>query len=393
MTAVSPTARIDALREALRALQARHAAGDLDAEALAAARAPLERELVDLVTAAAPAAAPAPTAAHAQAARPSRGLRAGLAAGIVALAVAGYALTGSPGLAGLGSAPPAAAAGDAPVTEAQVAEIVEKMAQRLKEEPGNGEGWALLARAYSALGRHAEAVPAFAKAIELLGESAPLLVDQADAVAAANGGQFTAQALELVRRALVLDPGNVKGLALAGSAAFDRREYATAVRLWEQVESALPPDAPILPQVRESIAQARQAAGLPPAGAAAPVAKAASAAGANFVAGRVTLSPELAARVQPDDTVFVLARPAEGPRMPVAVLRRQVRDLPLDFRLDDSVAMAGAKLSDHPRLVVVARISRSGQAAPQPGDLSGQSAPVAPGTRDIALRIDEVVGR
>jgi cytochrome c-type biogenesis protein CcmH len=111
------------------------------------------------------------------------------------------------------------------------------------------------------------------------------------------------------------------------------------------------------------------------------------------LSGTVRLAPALAARARPEDTVFILARAAEGPRMPLAILRKQVKDLPLDFTLDDGMAMAaGARISSFPRVVVVARVSKTGQAMPQPGDLSGQSAPVAPGAKGIDLSIDEVVG-
>ena len=406
------TPRIDALRQQLQQLQALHDRGDLGPDAHAAARQPLERELVDAVTQAPPAAMPS-TPAPVAAPGPSRKLQAGLALAVLGLAVAGYGVTGSPGSAGLaaagagGSAVAAAAAasaadnGEPPVTEAQVIEIVERMAQRLKDQPGDGAGWALLARAYSALGRHAEAAAAFDKAVALTPDVATLLVDHADSLAAQNGGQFTPQALKLIERALVLEPGNIKALALAGSAAYDRRDYAGAVALWERVERGLPAaDSGILPQVRASIAQARELGGLGAAAAvpsvpSAPVVPGGAVEGAgaaSAVAGRVALAPALAGRAGPEDTVFILARPAEGSRMPLAVLRKQVKDLPLSFRLDDSMAMApGTIISKQARVVVSARISKSGEAMPRPGDLSGQSAPVAPGATGIEISIDEVV--
>ena len=106
----------------------------------------------------------------------------------------------------------------------------------------------------------------------------------------------------------------------------------------------------------------------------------------------ITLAPELLARTSPGDTVFIVARAAEGPRMPLAVLRKQVKDLPLDFKLDDSMAMAPtAKISDHPRVVVIARISKTGEATSKAGDLSGQSAAVAPGASGLVVQISEVV--
>jgi cytochrome c-type biogenesis protein CcmH len=110
------------------------------------------------------------------------------------------------------------------------------------------------------------------------------------------------------------------------------------------------------------------------------------------VSGTVTLAPALAAKARPDDTLFVFARAAEGPRMPLAILRKQVKDLPFSFTLDDSMAMSTtARLSSTPRVVVGARISARGDATPQPGDLQGYSAPVAPGAAGLKIQIAEVI--
>jgi cytochrome c-type biogenesis protein CcmH len=389
------TSKHQSLQEQLQQLQALHASGTLGDEAYAAARRAVEQTQG--------------VAAGGLAQRPSWQLQAGLLVGVLALAVAGYSYTGAPDAVVVGpvqAAVPAVAEGEAPVTAEQVNEIVERLAQRLQNKPDDATGWALLARAYSSLARHPEAVPAYEKALTLGGDDASLLADYADALAAMNGGQFSDAALSVVQRALALEPNNIKALALAGSAAFDRRDYITAVKHWEVVESGLPPDSGILPQVRDSIAQARQLGGLPPSGpAGAPVAAAPAAAlppptatatagaVAGAVQGRISLAPALAARVSPEDTVFILARPAEGPRMPLAVLRKQVKDLPLDFKLDDSMAMApGATISAHARIVVSARVSKSGDAMPKPGDLSGQSAVVAPGATGLVVQISDVVG-
>lgn len=418
------TITIDTLRHKLQQLQALHDSGALSAEAFAEARVPLERELVALVMqgeAALPPAAgqPAPLSASP---RPSRGLQASLLVGILALALIGYAWTGSPRRALLGpsvaedaaqiaaGAPGGASSpdGNPAFTAEQVNAMVQKLAERLKQKPDDALGWTMLARAYSAMGRFSDAVPAFQKALALAGDNASLLTDYADALASQNGNQLTGEPITLVRRALALEPNNLKALALSGSAAFDQRDYATAARQWEQVERALPADSAFLTQVRASIAQARQLGGLAPsasstaqtpvaAGSAAPGAPG-SAGGAPAVAlasalsGTVSLAPALVAQAAPTDTVFIVARAASGPRMPLAVLRKQVKDLPLRFTLDDSMAMTPtARISDQPQVIVIARISKSGNAIPQPGDLSGQSAPVAPGTTDIAVEIRQTV--
>ena len=109
---------------------------------------------------------------------------------------------------------------------------------------------------------------------------------------------------------------------------------------------------------------------------------------ASAVSGTVRLSPKLQALVEPDDMVFIFARPAEGSRMPLAIVRKQVKDLPVAFTLDDSTSMSpAARLSGAQRVIVGARISKSGQAMPQPGDLQGLSEPVKVGTTGLLLEI------
>lgn len=405
------TDSIDDLRLRLQQLQARHERGELDAEALAEARAPLERELVARVVAGegpslspSPAATPTPAAATVavdRPAAPSLALKAIVLGGVLLLAVVGYGLTGSPRLAWETPATqvaategPAAEAGPAP-TEAQVREMVERLAARLKEQPDDLVGQTMLARAYAVMGRTDEAIAAFRKALSLAGNDAGLMADLADALAAKANGDLSGEPTQLVQRALAIEPGNLKALALSGSAAFDRKDYATAVRQWEQVERALPRDSGFLQQVQSSIAQARQLGGLPPVAAgdgavAATTPAAKPAAGA--ISGTVMLDAALQSGVSPDDTVFVVARAAQGPRMPLAVLRKQVKDLPFTFSLDDSMAMAPtARISDHADVIVVARISKSGNALPQPGDIGGQSAPVKPGATGIRVELNEVV--
>ena len=105
----------------------------------------------------------------------------------------------------------------------------------------------------------------------------------------------------------------------------------------------------------------------------------------------VRLDGALAAKVAPGDTVFVFARAAQGPRMPLAIIKRKAGDLPLAFSLDDSSAMSPElKLSRFPSVVIGARISRSGDAMPRSGDLVGQVGPVDTGSGNLVIVIDGV---
>jgi cytochrome c-type biogenesis protein CcmH len=289
----------------------------------------------------------------------------------------------------------------------EIAKMTSELAARLEKDPGNAEGWRILARTYYAQNRHPEAVQAFERATALAPRDAGLLADYADALGAAQGGTLKGKPMELVERALAVDPTQWKALALAGTSAFDRKDYAQAVVYWERMKATVPPGSAIAQSIDSSIAEARELGGLKPgvpsatavakAPAATPApapspAPAAAAASGNGVAGTVKLSPSLAAKASPDDVVFIFARPAQGSKMPLAILRKQVRDLPAAFALDDSMSMApNMALSNFGEVVVGARISRSGQAMPQSGDLEGLSPPVKIGARNVAVVIETTI--
>ena len=330
---------------------------------------------------------------EAPAPRPSARLLIGLCACVIGLAVAGYAWKGSPGLKPVAAAPVDA---EEQAARKQIEGMVDKLAQRLKEKPDDATGWLMLGRSYSVLGRFDDALPAYAKAVALRGNDASMLADYADALAVKNNGQATSETDALVARALAADPKHLKALALAGTSAFERGDYAGAVRYWETMAQGLPPESPDTPRLQASLAEARKRGGLatsPAPTAPPPVAAAATAAAGTSVSGTVTLAAALAAKASPTDTVFIYARAAQGPRMPLAVFRAQVKDLPITYQLDDSMAMAPtAKISGVAQVVVSARISKSGNAIPQPGDLAGESAPVVPGASGVAITIGNTIG-
>jgi cytochrome c-type biogenesis protein CcmH len=319
----------------------------------------------------------------------------GVTAGTIYLASVRHASRPAPGVAtsrqSTGQATDAAAVRTA--SPGGVQRMIDDMSQRVRQDPKDRSAWALLAHSYDMLGRFDEASRAHARLAELMPGDAQVLADYADALAASQGRRFEGEPERLLKRALALDPKNVKALLLSGTDAFDHGRYGDAIRHWERVRS-LTADATVTREVDSALAQARALAARSGGTAAVPARPDLPAGGVpgRDVAGRVTLAPALMSKVAPDDTVFVFARSALGSRMPVALMRRRVRDLPLDFRLDDSMAMVpDLKLSSLSAVVVGARVSKRGDAVPQRGDLQGLTPPVAVGSRDIRLQIAEVL--
>jgi cytochrome c-type biogenesis protein CcmH len=404
---------IEALKQKLAQLKQLHASGVLPDDKFEEGKGALERQILDLVLSGNPVAAAPQAAGKAAAvapvdegtagtAKPSGLLLAGLAIGVVAIAAAGYFLIGKPAPQGEAEQPQMVSADGKPAPHAtgadQIAAMTDKLAQRLKEKPDDVEGWSMLARSYSVLGRHADALKAYEKASNLRKDDPTLLADYADSLAVNNNSNLEGEPMKLVDRALHLDPKNLKALYLAGTYAFNKKDYTSAITFWEKLVQVGPPGNVFATQVEPAIAEARNLAGLPPAAKpldAAPKADAAapSAAAANAtVSGTVTLSAALAKQAQPEDTVFVFARAAEGSRMPLAIMRKQVKDLPISFTLNDSMAMSpSTALSTASKVIVGARISKSGNAMPQPGDLAGQSAPVSVGVSGLKIEIKEAV--
>ncbi len=313
-----------------------------------------------------------------------------LAVAVPVLALGLYAQIGTPTAL---SPPPLAAEGEP--TPQHMAAMVAKLAERMEQQPpGNvadAEGWIMLGRSYAMLQRYPDAGRAFARALQLRPGDAQILVDQADVLAMQQGGNLAGEPLRLIEQALQSSPGNLKGLALAGTAAFERKDYAAAIGYWSRARAAAPPDGEFTRSLDSSLAEARAAAGASVGSVASAATAASTAKAAASISGRVSLAPALAARVAPGDTLFVFARAAEGPRMPLAIIKRTGADLPLSFTLDDSMAMAPQfKLSAFANVVVGARLSKSGNAMPQSGDLEGTSAPLAGRTSGIEIVIDTV---
>ena len=315
---------------------------------------------------------------------------------IPAVAVLLYAHFGSPDA--INGTAPAGESSAHEMSDTQIRAMVDNLAQRLKTRPDDAEGWVLLARSYQALERFGDAADAYAHADALIPNNPALLADYADALAMAHGRKLAGQPAALAARALALDPNHKKALALAATAALEAHDVDAALAYWRRLLTQFPEGSDDTKQIAAIIAEVEsEKNGLkaaPPSAAperSPPPAATAQPAGAT-IAGRVDISPALASKVALTDTVFIFARAAGGPRVPLAVLRIQAKELPKDFRLDDSMGMApGAKLSAAPAVIVEARISKSGNALPQSGDLSGKSAPVKPGASDVKVTIDQVV--
>jgi cytochrome c-type biogenesis protein CcmH len=293
------------------------------------------------------------------------------------------------------------------LTPDQINDMVEKLAVRLQKEPDNIEGWLILAKSYYAMRKFPEASAAYEKLSALVPNEPDLLADYADALAMSQGRTISGKPLELVEAALKVDPNHWKALAMAGTAAFDRKDYKAAVDYWERLRSSQPADSQIAQQITTSIAEARKLGGMPPAPeiaatpqkAASPVAtapatgtKSAAAATSTTVGGVVNLSDAVRAKASPTDTVYIFARAAEGSRMPLALTQVKVAELPAKFTLDDSMAMSpDMKLSSVPSVVIGARVSKTGRPMPSSGDLEGLSKAVAVGAKDVSVTIDRVL--
>ena len=388
---------IDALRRRMVELDAALSAGSVTDADHARAREALEKRIVAAVVGG----SALPATATGEAKRRPMALMLGLAGSVCAVAALGYLVVGTPQAISpqLAAAPGTASStiDAASITPQQIEQLIDRLQVRLKEQPGDIEGWTILGRSNAVLGRHDAAAAAFKQALALRPGDAMLMAHYADALATARQS-FAGEPEQLVARALAADPDNLKALALAGSAAFDRADYPTALRHWETMARLAPTDE-FRAQIQAGIAEAKrrmsgQGAAAAIAPARAPAAEATlQSTSEQSISGSVTLSAALAAKVRPDDTVFVFARAAPGGGMPIAILRKQVKDLPLAFTLDDSLAMSPQhKLSSAATVVVGARISRSGNAMPASGDLQGRSVQVRPGARDVMIEIADVVG-
>jgi len=297
-----------------------------------------------------------------------------------------------------------AASQGGPGSDAQMAEglnqLIEQLRKKLEQNPNDAVGWGLLARSYMAMERYADAVPIFERATKLDPDNASLLADYADALAVHQGRKLEGRPESLIQKALKLDPHNVKALMLSGTIAYNRKDFARAAKEWEDAHTYLPADdQESSDQLKASIAEAKRRMGggpsmnmlvaNPPMEQAKPTKPVAQSGQSRAITGKVILGPNLASRASLPDTLFVFAKDVAGPPMPVSIVRASRKDLPFTFRLDDSTSpMPSRKLSDIDTVVIVARLSKSGKAMAESGDLEGMSQPIKPGAENITVVID-----
>ncbi len=277
-----------------------------------------------------------------------------------------------------------------PDIEAMVAGLQKKM----DENPDNAKGWFMLGRSYMVIKRYPESAKAFEKSLKLKPDSAQIMLALADSLAMTNNGEIAGRPVELINKALEIEPNNLTALWLGGMAARQQEKFALAIERWQKVIPLVKDPAEVA-DVRSLIAEAMQKVS-PEDKARLSKLELASEKTNNqenssaSVTVSVSLSDALLAKASPTDIVFIYAKAMSGPPMPLAALKKQVKDLPIQVTLNDSMAMIPAmKISSHKTLKVGARISKSGQPIAQQGDLYTEKQSVQLG-ESVDLVIDSI---
>ena len=278
--------------------------------------------------------------------------------------------------------------------EHDIMKLIQQVEAKTQEDPNNGEAWAILAKTYAAVEHWPEAVQAYEKAYALRPDVASVMTGYAEALAITNNRVLQGKPMQLVMQALEKDPDDIKGLELAGISAFQDKGYAKAAYYFKRLHKLLPPESPYAQDILEAQKEASRLANAGMAGLdnlsdAAPAASAPAAAGA-AIHGRVDIAPALKAKVKPQDVIFLFARSANG-GAPVAAIRAEAGNLPLEFELNDSMAMnPDSRLSNFKEVTLTVRVSKSGDVKGAPGDLEGNLTNVKVGAKDVSLVIDRV---
>jgi cytochrome c-type biogenesis protein CcmH len=249
----------------------------------------------------------------------------------------------------------------------EINKMVLRLAEKMKAKPNDTQGWLILGRSYKALGQYPQAADAFANAYRLLGDQAEVMLLYADALAYGNNRNLAGRPSELVYKALALEPDNLNALWLGGMAKAQEGDAPAALKLWKKLEATLPPGSDSQQEIKNLLSSLAKDTSL------GQDQKEPEAKVSNFTLSvQVSLAPKLQKAVAAEDTVFIYAQAISGPKMPLAIVRKHVSDLPLTVSLNDSMAMMpNMKLSNFASVKLLARISKSGNAMTQPNDLIG----------------------
>jgi cytochrome c-type biogenesis protein CcmH len=251
--------------------------------------------------------------------------------------------------------------------EANIQKMVEGLAHRLQQNPNDTEGWLMLGRSYLYLKRYQAAAEAFAQAARLQPDNAEVLLQYADTLAATTGGKLTGKPRQLIDRALQLEPDNQTALWLSGLAKVEAGQLHQALKDWQKLAALVDKQSQSYSKLVGLIQALQEKTKSKPSAAEQKALRNVS------IKVQVALAEALKSQVKADDTVFIYARAVNGPKMPLAIVRKQVKALPLSVTLDDTMAMMPTmSLSSVKQVEVIARVSKHGSAMPQAGDLIGK---------------------
>jgi len=269
-----------------------------------------------------------------------------------------------------------------------ILQLIQQVEAKTQSDPNNFEAWALLAKTYAAVEHWPEALHAYEKAYALRNDIPRIMSGYAEALAIANNRVMTGRPLELVTAALEKDPDDMKGLELAGIAAFQDRGYAKAAFYFKRLLAQLPPESPYAQDVAAAREEAERLAKLGQTGLDDLGNLGADTHRGATIRGQIDIAPSLKAKVAAGDTLFLFARPGdEG--APAAALRASAGQFPIEFELNDSMAMSAEnRLSQFKEVTLVARVAKSGNIKGAAGDLEGTLKAVKVGADKVRLLID-----
>jgi len=279
--------------------------------------------------------------------------------------------------------------------------MIKGLQKKMEKNPDNPKGWMMLGRSYMVMKRYSDAAKAYERALTLQPESTDLMLALADSLAMVGNGEISGRPIELINKALALEPNNLTALWLGGMAARQQGNYLIAVERWKKVVQMVK-DPKERKEVESLIAetitqltpeQKEKLGAIAAATKVAPVANKTEKATSAGITVSVDISEKFKAEAKPTDIVFIYAKAMSGPPMPLAAVKKQVKDLPVEVVLNDEMAMMpNLKLSGFSEVIVGARVSKSGQPIAQNGDLFSEKASVKSGDK-VSLEIDEILAK